>query len=170
MLKRSSKYAITCGLFLLGFFALAYSLGSNPFLNLSHLFFDILILGMFLFFACKEYKSYANGGYLHFWQGMSIGFIVYFSATVIFTIGLTLYFLINPDFLSEYKIQAMDFLLERKDIYLEKFSQERFDEQVKAIENVSTFTLMRGTVVKKLLAGLFVTPVISIILRKNKLT
>ena len=167
MIKPSIKYSILCGIFLVALFWVSVKFGSNPLLDIRHFLFDLVIYFLFIFFAAKEYKSYHNGGFLHFWQGMSIAFIVYLPAAVIFTLCLLLIFKIDPDIIEGYKSGATAFLEEKKETLIEGLASEEYDRQLEGIKNVSVGDLVISSGLKKILAGFFITPVVSIILRKK---
>ena len=167
MFKVSVKYALFCALFLLVLFFLSSFFGANPLIDLTHLFFDVIIIGVFIFFAQKDYKTNFYDGYLHFWQGMTLGFFVYTVVAVIFSLFLAAYLWLDPGVLAAYKESAIGFLSEKKDIYVEQFGEEGFQVQLDGIELVTAMDLSVSAGVKKIIAGFFVTPVISIILRKK---
>lgn len=167
MLRRSIKYALICGIFTIGAFAVTYALDGNPFLDFSHLLFDVFIFALFTGFAAYEYKSYERGGLLKFWEGMTISFLVYMQATVVFGIFLALYFILSADPLLAYHEAAMAFLEAEKETYLEKFSEDRYQQELDDIQNLTLGGLFMNTLFKKIISGFFVAPVISIILKKN---
>ena len=167
MLKRSLKYAVVCGIFITCSFLLSLALGGNPFLDLSHLLFDVFLFGLFAGFAMYEFKRYQNQGFLRFWQGMSLGFTVYTPATLLFAIALVIYFQVSPEALAEYKSAALAFLEADKAAYLEKFSEKEYLQEIEDINSVTISSMVINSVLKKIIAGFFVTPVISIILRNN---
>lgn len=167
MLKVSLKYAVICGVFVIIAFYLSFYFGSNPLIDVRHLLFDVLIFALFIFFAEKEFKVYQNDGVLHFWQGMTIGFLVYTGASVIFFISQMIYFNVDSDALVNYQEAATNFLKERSDLFLEKLGEEGFQSQLAEIQKVTAWSLILNTSVKKLIAGFFITPLISIILRKQ---
>jgi len=167
MLKLSIKYAIFCGTFLTILFHVTYYFGSNPLTDLSQLVFDLTFTGLFIFFAAKEFKVYQNEGYLHFWQGMTIGFLVYTISAVIFVILLGAYFYFDTEAVINYKDAATKFLDERADMYIKELGKEAYTMQLEQIQATTAGELIMSAGFKKLLAGFFVTPVISIILRKQ---
>lgn len=168
IVKNSLRFALICGIFACLIFLLARKLGSNPLIDLNHLFADIILFGIFIFFGAKDFKKYRNNGILHFWQGMSVGFVTYLGATILFFIFLMTYFAVDPSLLADYKIDAIAYLEERSDLYKERLGDIwDYDDQVRSIENITTGYLVKSAVLKKLITGLFVTPVISIILRRQ---
>lgn len=167
MLRRSVKYALICGVFAMGAFAVTFAMDGNPFLDFSYLLFDVFIFGLFAGFAAYEYKSYQNNGYLKFWEGMSISFLVYMQATVLFGIMLAVYFITSEDPLNAYQQAATSFLEAEKTTYLKKFGEDRYQQELSDIGNLTLGGLFLNTLFKKIISGFFVAPIISIILREN---
>ena len=132
-----------------------------------HFFFDLGIFFLFIYFGGKEFKDYRNNGILHFWQGISIGFIVMIPAVLLFSIVFYFMFESTPALLQAYKDGANAMLAEQKDLYLEKFSEEQYIQQLAAVEEESTVRLLFSTFWKKIIAGFLITPVVAIILRKK---
>lgn len=167
MFKTTIKYALICGIFLYVLFIISQRFGTNPFIDLNQLFFDFVIFLLFSYFAMNEFKKYRNGGYLHFWQGMTIGFFLYTPSILIFALGLWIHFIADPELLISYRQEAMEYLEKNRDMYIEQFGQNQYESQVEAIENVTQGSLLWSSSLKKILVGLFVTPMIAIFLRKK---
>ncbi len=167
MWRVAYKYALICGVFLLLSFYISYRFGSNPMMDFRHLFFDLIIFSLFIFFANKEFKSYRNQGILHFWQGMTLSFMTYVPATLIFLIGIVVFFQVDPNLLSDFKAQAMAFMESNREEFLQDMTQVQFDERILQIQEVSATQMISSATFKKLVAGFFVSPVIAIILRKK---
>jgi hypothetical protein len=167
MVKSSIKYAILCGVFLSGLFWVSIKFGSNPLLDIRHFLFDLVIYFLFIYFAEREYKTYHNDGILHFWQGMTIAFIVYLPAAVIFTVSMLLILEMDPTIMENYRAGALSFLESKKEILLEGISQEEYASRLNDVNSVTVSDLVISSGLKKILAGFFITPVVSIILRKK---
>ena len=82
------RYAGVAAFLMIIVFLVSYYIGVHPFIEMSHLFFDLFIYGLVIYFALNEFKTVNNKGILHFWQGMSIGFFVN-----IFSCGIYMVFL-----------------------------------------------------------------------------
>tara|TARA_B100001245_G_scaffold180745_1_gene138870 strand:- start:1137 stop:1649 length:513 start_codon:yes stop_codon:yes gene_type:complete len=165
--KSTLKFALLAGVFMIVIYHLSFWLGVNPQIDLGHLFVDLVLIGLFVFFAEKDYKTYKNDGILHFWQGMTIGFIVYAIGSAVFLLGQTIYYNFDADAVINYQSAATKFLEERSDIFIEKFGQDMYQLQLEEIQHVTKWDLIQESTVKKIIAGFFITPVISIILRKQ---
>ena len=167
MIKPTLKYSILCGIFLIGLFFISINFGSNPLLDFRHFIFDLGVFFLFVFFAGKEYKDFRNEGYLHFWQGISIGFIVMIPAVLLFSFVFYVIFETNGELMEGYRAGAKAFLLDRREIFLKEFTQQQLNEQLAAVDEITTTQLLFSTFWKKIGAGFLITPVVSIILRKK---
>jgi hypothetical protein len=167
MWKVAIKYAVVNGAFLILLFWLSFRLGSNPLIDFRHFFIDVIIFGLFIFFSCREFKIYHNQGVFHFWQGMTLGFMTYVPASIIFALGLTLFFLFDPNLMDRYIVQAETFLIENQAKFSENISKDMLQKQIEDLKDVTAKDLVISSVLKKLMVGFFISPVISIILRKK---
>jgi hypothetical protein len=168
MIKSTIKFSIICGIFLYVLFLLSLRFGTNPFIDLNQLLFDVVIFFLFIFFSTKEYRRYQNGGILHFWEGMTIGFLLYAPAIIIFVTALYVHNLVDGSMLAEYQREAMLYLEERKESFLKEMgTEEQYQAQVAAIEEITFHRLVWGAALKKIIVGLFLTPIVSILLRKK---
>ncbi|MFY0687326.1 MAG: DUF4199 domain-containing protein [Cyclobacteriaceae bacterium] len=166
MIKVALKYGIVNGAFLIILFLVGLSLGIHPFLEIRHLFFDFTLFGLFIFFTLNEFKRYRNDGILHFWQGMSLGFYVIVIAIALYVIFIGTY--IDPDFIAEYQKLAHELLAAKVDQFPDDFNESQLAAHQQAIDQLTEWRLISQTAVKKIVTGFFVTPVISIFLRRNK--
>jgi len=91
---------IGSGLFML-MFVITHYIGKNPLIDLK--IFDFILIPIFLFAAMKEFRDFRNNKILHFWQGMTVGFLTFMSIGILsgFFIFIALEY-IRPSFLPEY--------------------------------------------------------------------
>lgn len=167
MIRTALKYGLICGVFLTGIFHLSFYFGSNPMVHVEHLIFDLLIMGLFIFFADKEFKTYVNNGILHFWQGMTVGFVVYGTAAVLFAVGIFIYLKISPEAVISYREEATKLLEQGRERIVETFGEAGYQSQLDKIKSMSADNMVFRTFFQKLLPGFLITPVISVILRKQ---
>ena len=122
---------------------------------------------MFIFFAAKEYKDVINGGYLHFWQGISIGFIVSIPAILIFS--LFLFFILSYDtsLIEVYKNGAIALLKNNEAFYTKELGAATLKAKYELIETMKPSKLIQVTFRNKLFAAFWITPIVAIILRRK---
>ncbi len=167
MIKPSLKYAFLCGIFLIGLFFISMNFGSNPLLDTRHFWFDLGIYLLFIYFSGKEHKDFRSGGYLHFWQGISMGFIVFLPAIFIFILSLYLVFQVDNSILDAYKEGATALLKNNEEFYLKKLGQGALNEKYDMITGITSGQLIQMTFRNKLFSAFLITPVVAIILRKK---
>lgn len=163
MIKPTIKYGVLCGVFLIALFVV---LGSAM-MDMKHSFFDSIIIAVFIFFAAKEFKTYHNNGVLHFWQGMTIGFIVYSIATVLFCVTIAVLYAVNHSWLDNYILDATNQLTQHREKFPEKISESELTKKIGEIKQTTNSLLVADSFLRKLISGLFVSPIISIILRRK---
>ncbi len=159
------RYGLLGGVVVIVLFLLFYFLHLNPLVNIK--FIDILIFGIFIFFCLKEYRDRYNGGELHFWQGMSAGMINYFTIALISALFiLIMTTLIDPGLVPDYISTRLDFLELNKQPLVETMSENAYNEAVTGVKSTTAFDLALDDFLKKSIIGLFLSSIISVLLRK----
>ncbi len=168
--RKIFKYSLIFGsltaLACLLFFIANYFINGNPlYLRRPDLGFNLL----FIFLGVWFYKR-SEGGYLHFYEGFSIGFLTNLIAALI--VGICLYFFIqlvdNEPFtklISTSKAQ----MLSQKEVFLKAktFTEESFDAQIKSFDNARPSQLILDELMFKQIA-IVAIGIISMALRKIK--
>ena len=165
MWKVAIKYALIGVIFEAILFHLGKQFGIHPMVDLRHLLFDILLFAIFISLAGYEFKRYHQQGILHFWQGMTLGFLVYTPLVAVFGGFLFLYF--DAGMMEEYRILAIEMLQKQKSMYIDQLGEDAYKELLRQVESISKSRLVLSALTKKLAIGFFVTPAISIVLRKK---
>jgi hypothetical protein len=167
--KLAIKYGAVAAVFSILAFVVFYIMGQQPWRNLISFLLDVFVIGVFIFLALKDYKERFNNGELRFYQGMTVGFIVY----LIVAVGFSLFFFVlmqwvEPDFLTEYIKLALEDLVSRKEMIVAGLSEESYLDQLSKLENTTISVLVIDAFVKRLLIGLVLTPIFSILLRTHQ--
>lgn len=158
------KYTMTgLLLYLLVFFGM-YFIGVNPIGNSR--FLDFIILPLFIFFAVKEFKN-LNGGILHFWQGMSLGFLIYFPVSVLYSLFVYLFIVVEGQVLVDFIQTQYDSFLENKENLVGVMGQEIYDQTLVQIQKISIADVSLDELLKKNMLGFFFATIISVIFRKT---
>lgn len=167
IVKVSIKYGLICGVMSVFAFYVQVLMGMNPLINLNSFFIDLIIFFGFIFFANKEFKDYRNDGFLHFWQGMTVGLIIIFSVGVIFSVFSATYYLINPDVFTEYVQNATKIFENQKELLLERMTEVEFNQRLVDLKATKISDLVITDFFKKVGVGFLVTPVVAVLLRKQ---
>ena len=149
-------------------FLILYYSGQNPLLIPAFLDFRILLFPIFLVFSLRDFKENHNGGFLHFWQGFSIGLMV----ILIIAILMSLFILIlgswiETDFVSNFIQSSIDQINSAKEKITSAIGEEELTKVLEILPSTSLFDLALDYFLKSLPYGLFLTIIISLILRKK---
>lgn len=159
------KYGLIGGLLVVFLYLLFYFLGKNPLLEIKYI--DLPILGIFIFFALKEFKVRFNDGELRFWQGITGGMITYVTIAVISGIFiLILLNVIDPGITQSYIESRVSLLNENKETLIESINEQAYADALEGVQNTTATDLALDDFLKKSIIGLFLTIIIAVILRK----
>lgn len=128
---------------------------------------DIGINIIFIFFSIWLYKS-RNGGYLHFYEAFSIGFL----ANIIgaFITGLSIYSFvkfIDPSPFENWITQGKAYIVSQKEALSVFLNEESFKLQLEAFDNAQPYQIILDDLMFKQLAIIAVT-LISMALIKRR--
>lgn len=170
--KLSFRYGVVGGIMAIIAFVVFFYLDQQPWRNMISFLIDILIVGIFSFLSIKDFKSNYNNGELRFYHGMTLGFISYASTAMVFA---AFYFVfmqwIEPDFLTEFIEIAKSDMLLRKDMIIQGVDinpEEFFQKQYDDLDLITKGSLVFDSFIKKLIFGIFLTPIFSILLRTRQ--
>lgn len=166
LLKISTLSGLLGGLILSLFFYLSYLLFKNPFAP----FPKSLEFFVYLFtigFCIVYYRFRANAGLMHFWEGLSGGFL-----TVLLMMGvfaLVLYLLltyVSVDAIQSYQNFYIDQVNQNAQAFKEKYGEAGFKTFISNIQNDTTAVKLAIEELKKIPLGLVMVLIISALLRK----
>ena len=161
------RYAFI-GVFLYGtLFLLLYFMDYNPLVVGRPWDFGFLLIPVLVFFSIKDFKTNYNAGELRFWQGMTCGFFTYF----LLALGASLFIYLflsfaDQELLNGYIHDRLQLLYNSKEQFIEQLGEDLYHEQVDKMSNTTAFIVALDDFWKKLVIGLFLTILISAILRK----
>ena len=169
LIRIPAKYgAIGATLVIILFYVLHFTDG-NPLTDMN--MFDFFILPIFLFFGMKEYRDIYNNKQLEFWQGMSTGFVVYVTLALITTLSLFLFLSVAAEqVFVDYVINAVAEVTNNRDNTIERMGEEAYLEALSKTESTTKLDLVFDYLLKKLIVGLMLTIMISVIMRRKPLT
>ncbi len=170
--KLSFRYGLAGGLMAIVAFLVFFYLGQQPWRNLISFMIDILIVGLFSFLAIKDFRSNYNSGELRFYHGMSLGFICYTTIAFVFAVFYLIFIeWVEPDFLTVFIETAKSDMELRKDMILmgvDTDPEAFFNQQLAALDEITKSSLIFDSFLKKLIVGIFLAPIFSIVLRTRQ--
>jgi hypothetical protein len=167
MVVVSLRYALVATLLSIIVFAGLYFFGENPLLQ--GRFFDFIVIPLFLFFSIKEFKDRKNGGFLQFWQGMTVGFFVYFGLALLFAVFIYIYIqFVDFNVFTDYIQDRIALIQGNKVNLIEQMGEETYYRTLDQMEKVRPLDVAIDDFYKKNLIGFFFATIISVILRKQE--
>jgi len=166
IMKVPLKYGtIGAGMIALMFF-IFYAAGTNPLVEMQ--LFDFFILPVFLFFGLKEYRDAYNQRLMEFWQGMTVGFIVYFTIALLSS-SLTWVFVqwVDSSLLASYIANSLSELDQKKVEIIKRMGEDTFLTSQQGVRATNIFDLALDSFLKKTAVGLLLTIMISVIMRRK---
>jgi hypothetical protein len=162
----SLKYGLIGGaLIIVLFFVLIY-LDVNPLIANKRLDFGFLILPLFVFFGIKEFRDIRNSKQLRFWQGMTVGFFTYIFLALTSALFILLILNLNTELLEQYIVDRSLLIENNKAQIIENLGEEVYSITYQDLQNITPMVLAIDDFLKKIFAGLFITIIISVILRR----
>lgn len=161
------KYGLVGGLLSIILFFVLLALGFNPLINGS--FFGFFFIPIFIFFALKEFKKHHSEDTLHFWQGMTLGFATYLLLALISAVFIWVYLaFFNHELLISYIESRVTLIQDSKEGLVEQLGEETYASSIRNIRLANEFDLALDDFLRKILAGFFITTIISVVMRQNK--
>lgn len=159
------KYGVIAGGLLIVLFLIFYFLDMDPLTNVKVV--DAIVICVFTFFAIKEFRDRYNQRQLHFWQGMTVGIVNYLTIALVSAIFIFIMTsVIDTNMVADYITSRLVILVEDKENLVETMSIETFQSAVNGVKETTSFDLALDDFLKKSIIGLFLTIIISLILRK----
>lgn len=161
------KFGVIASVLLALLFIVLFSSGRHPLFIA--LIFDIrlVLLPAFLFFAMKAFRDSENGGIMHFWQGLTIGFIT-FTCIGLLMGGFIMFIAeYSSDFLNQYISSRLEVLELQIGQLTDETSQSVFQEQIDKMPLTRPFDLAVDYFWKTVLIGIFLNIILAVVLRKQ---
>lgn len=164
-LRVSLKYGLSGALLNIIALSVLSQIEGSPII--SSMLAGIVVMILFVFFAIKEFRDIHNQRLLHFWQGLILGTATYLIIAFISSSYYVIYIsYIDTDVLLEIKQTQRDYLENNKDTMIEQRGEEWYDETYLMVDGISAANQAWGDFLQKVGIGIFVTIIISVILRK----
>lgn len=129
--------------------------------------FGYMIIPIFVFLGIKNFRDNMNGGELGFGQGMTTGFFVYSILALISAIGIFIILRLDPALFEDFKSSNLILLEESKEVLIEQLDKKAYENTLNNISNMTVLDVAINDFLRKIFPGLFVTIIISIILKRT---
>ena len=144
-----------------------YYLGRHPFLIPVFMDFRILLFGIFLFFTLKELRDLHYSGILYFWQGIIASFLFVVTFAVLASAGIALFTFAVPDFLESYISLTLEQIRNLPKEVVDRIGKDVVESNLKQLPATNVLALANLYLWQSFMIGLFVSIIISVILRRQ---
>ncbi len=172
--KRLALLSLRNGLIagVLGFSLLIalYYLGKHPFLFPIYFDFRLVLLSVFIVVTLKEFRDDYQEGILYFGQAMISSFLFTLVYALLTSLLIWLFCIAVPQFLNTYIETAMLQLKTISSDIIEQLGREAYDRNLNKLPATSGRDLAIDYFGKTFIISLFISIIISVILRKQSKT
>jgi Protein of unknown function (DUF4199) len=163
----SLRNGIIGGILAVALLIVMYYMGPHPMLILPFVDFRILLFGVFIFFTLKEFRDTYQDGVLHFFQGMLGSFMLVMIMATVAAAGVWIFSACEPDFVADYITQGMESLKTYSKDDIDRIGKEVFDRNLALLPSTNGKALAGKHFGQSLVFGLFLSVILSVILRKQ---
>ena len=130
--------------------------------------FDFFLIPVFIYFAVREFRLFYNGGLLQFWQGASVGFIVYVSSALLFAAVVGSYLAAGGEtWVNDYIENRTALVQENQANFTEQLGEATYQQVLAEVQKITTLDLVLDDFYRKLMVGLFITLIIATVQRRQ---
>jgi hypothetical protein len=170
LLKVPFRYGVIGGLLGCVVIASLYYMGRHPFLLPVIFDFRIVIFSVFIFLCLKEVRDFYQQGNLLFWQGMIGSYVFVGTSAVIGSVFTWCLAKWDAHFLPSYITKLQEQMKNFQKQIEESVGVEAYQQQLTKLPDTSALDLAGDYFLKSLIIGLFLTIIISVLLRKQTQT
>lgn len=167
LLRVCSRWGAVAGVLTAVLMVILFYAGRHPFLIAPYLDFRILLFGVFIFFALREFRDLHYGGVLYFWQGLIGSFVVVFMACALGGVGLYIFGKVEPEFVSRYVVEMTAYIKSIPPDRVEQIGKEVYERNLKLLPATNIGALVMTYFIQGMIIGFFISIVLSVILRRQ---
>jgi uncharacterized membrane-anchored protein YitT (DUF2179 family) len=158
------------GVLAIALLVVMFYIGRHPLLVSPFMDFRILLFGIFIFFTLKEFRDTHQEGALYFWQGMTGSFIMIMVAATISSMLILVFCSIESSFIPSYIENSIKYLKTFPAEDIERIGKDVYQRNLELLPATNSKQIASQYFVQSLMIGLFVSIILSVILRKEPKT
>lgn len=157
------RYGLIGGVMGFVLLVVLYYINRHPFFI--HPVFDsrVALFGVFTFFILRELRDYHYGGVLFFWQGLFAGGVFVIAFGLLCSLLLWLFTIIVPGFV----IQYLELATNQLKGLVDQMEKDVYEQKMASLPSTTGLKLAALYFVQSLGIGLFISIILSVILRRQ---
>lgn len=144
-----------------------YYIDRHPFLIPVFFDFRVPLFGIFIFFILRELRDYYFGGILFFWQGMIAAGLFIITYAVVTALLIWIFAINVPGFVMQYVELATNQLKSFPRETIEQIGKDVYDKNLALLPNTKGSDLALLYFIQCFGIGLFISIILSVILRRQ---
>lgn len=161
------RYGAIAAVLSIGLNIAMFYMNRHPVMISPYLDFRVFLYGIFIFFSLKEYRDFHNEGALHFFQGMFGSFVLVATAGVLGSILYRIFGAFETNFIPEYVRLMTEYLKGWPEEDIARVGKETFERNLQSLPSTNMGQIATMYLVQSFGIGLFVSIIMSVILRKQ---
>lgn len=161
------RYGAIAAVLSIGLNIALFYMNRHPVMISPYLDFRVFLYGIFIFFSLKEYRDFHNEGALHFFQGMFGSFVLVATAAVLGSILYRIFGAFETNFIPEYIRLMTEYLKGWPEEDIARVGKETFERNLQSLPSTNMGQIATMYLVQSFGIGLFVSIIMSVILRKQ---
>lgn len=161
------RYGAIAAVLSIGLNIAMFYMNRHPVMISPYLDFRVFLYGIFIFFSLKEYRDFHNEGALHFFQGMFGSFVLVATAAVLGSILYRIFGAFETNFIPEYIRLMTEYLKGWPEEDIARVGKETFERNLQSLPSTNMGQIATMYLVQSFGIGLFVSIIMSVILRKQ---
>lgn len=161
------RYGAIAAVLSIGLNIVMFYMNRHPVMISPYLDFRVFLYGIFIFFSLKEYRDFHNEGALHFFQGMFGSFVLVATAGVLGSILYRIFGAFETNFIPEYVRLMTEYLKSAPEDEVARIGKETIERNLQALPSTNMGQIATLYLVQSFGIGLFVSIIMSVILRKQ---
>ena len=170
LIKVAIRYGVLAGITGWILLLVLYYIGRHPVLIPVYMDFRIILFVVFIFFTLREIRDYLQDGVLYFSQGLFSSFIFTLSYAIVASFLLFAYMNLEPDFLGDYIRLSNVTVKSLPPETIEKIGKEAYERNLELLPHTRIRDLTILFFFQSFLISLFISIILSVILRRQPLT
>lgn len=170
LVRIALRYGIIGGALAFILAMILFYMGRHPLVISPYLDFRILLFGIFVFFALKEFRDYDQNGVLYFAQAMFGGFVAIFVLSLVSSALLWIFGSIEGDFVREYVEQVTKYIRSFSKEGIDRLGKDVYERNLNALPSTNMSMLAVTYFIHGLVIGFFVNIVLAVVVRRQPKT
>ena len=160
------RYGLVSGVLTVVLFFAVTFFGENPLIV--NKWFDYFLMPTLVLAGVREFRIYYNARMLQFWQGASVGFVIYVTTALVFAAVIGLYLATyGQPWVTDYVRNRVALVEENQDEFTEELGEETYQRVLTEVQATTTTDLILDDVFRKLMIGVFVTLIVAMVQRRT---